>query len=171
MLFFKFKEIKILQKSLDKMEGNILLFVTNGLDNLYFLLMVLNKPSNTKYFAITYSWDNISSKFILSKKLDHIALWNGVQQKEIKEIYGAELIASSVIGSKLADRSHKFYSKMKTNTQNSKVSSRPWKQILISFIIEELVLLELEFASIFKNWPVYAKTPEKKSLKLKIPKR
>jgi hypothetical protein len=115
------KEEKEIRKILQKDSDKILIeqVKQNGLDNLYFLLMVLNKPSNTKYFAITYSWDNISSKLILSKKLDHIALWNGVQQEEIKEIYGSELIASSVIGSKLADRSHKFYSKMKTNTQNS----------------------------------------------------
>lgn len=118
MLFFRLKELTILQKSLDKMENNIFLFATNGLDNLYFLLMVLNKPINTKYFAITYSWDNISSKFILSKKLDHVALWNGVQQEELKEIYGSELIESTVIGSKMADKSHEVYSKLKTNTKN-----------------------------------------------------
>jgi hypothetical protein len=119
ILFYKFAEFTILQKNFDKMEGNIFLFVTNGLDNLYFLLMALNKPKNTKYFALTYSWDNISSKFILSKKLDHLALWNSVQQEEMKEIYGSALINSSIIGSKLADRSYEFYSKSKTSTHNN----------------------------------------------------
>lgn len=118
LLFFNLKDLKLLQQSLNNMENNIFLFVTNGLDNLYFLLMMLNKPKNTKYFAITYSWDNISSKFILSKKLDHVALWNSVQQEEMKEIYGPGFIKSSVIGSKSTDRSYKFYSRLKTNIHN-----------------------------------------------------
>jgi len=118
ILFFRFKEFKILQKCINNMDENIFLFATNGLDNLYFLLMVLNKPKNTKYVAITYSWDNISSKLILSKKLDYVALWNSVQEEEMTEIYGSKLINSSVIGSKLADRLYKLYSQSRTNIRD-----------------------------------------------------
>ena len=118
ILFLGFKDLEILQEKLDCLGENIFVFATNGLDNLYFLLIMLKKPKHIRYLSVTYSWDNISSKFILSKKLDHVALWNHTQKKELRDIYGYDIVDSTVIGSKMADRSYAFYAKQKVENQS-----------------------------------------------------
>ena len=113
IIFFGLKDHKNFIKKLRKLEKSVLVFATNGLDNFYFILNSSDKPKNLKYFAVVYSWDNISSKLLPSTKLDHLALWNYRQKQELLEIHKSEVINTSVVGSQMADRAYKFYSSKK----------------------------------------------------------
>jgi len=124
IVFWRLNDHKNLIEKLWNLEGATLLFTTNGLDNFYFIVSSLQKPKNIKYFAIAYSWDNISSKFILSQNINHLALWNFRQQREIVEIYKSNVISSSVLGSKMADRSYSFYASQKPYKSNAAISKK-----------------------------------------------
>jgi len=119
IIFFGLRDHKTFIEKLWKLEKSVLVFATNGLDNFYFILNAFDKPKNLKYFAVVYSWDNISSKLLPSKKLDHLALWNYRQKQELFEIHKSEVINTSVVGSQMADRTYKFYSGKK-NLEPSK---------------------------------------------------
>jgi len=103
------KETELLEKLLNFAGPDLLIFLDNGNNELFFLLSVMPKRAKTIYVFYVYSWDNASTKCFIPARFDYVGAWNQDQIDEIVDISRFSRRNIFVAGSLLADKSYSNY--------------------------------------------------------------
>jgi len=119
MLKFRYRKYVAFEKLLDEINPNLILLVSSGYDNLFFVLSLIS--NRARYLLVINNWDNPSSKAIIPKRFDFVALWNYEQISQITEISKKHNKNLMVLGSTTSDDAHvKYGHKINSNYQQSK---------------------------------------------------
>lgn len=110
------KEAELLEKLLDFVHPDLLIFLDNGNNELFFLLSIIPKRAKMIYVFYVYSWDNASTKCFIPDKFDYVGAWNYDQIDEINDISRFPKRNIFVAGSLLADKSYCTYNNVRRSS-------------------------------------------------------
>ncbi len=119
LLKFKYKKYLDLEKFLNQLNPSVVLLLSSGFDNLLFVLNLVQ--SQASFILVINNWDNPTSKAIIPKRFNRVAVWNFEQVAQVVQISDRNVRDLIVIGSSTADIAYNKYSNNKTlNTLKSK---------------------------------------------------
>jgi len=110
------EESELLEKLLDFVDPDLLIFLDNGNNELFFLLSIMPKRAKMIYVFYVYSWDNASTKCFIPDRFDHVGAWNHDQIDEIIDISRFPKRNIFVAGSLLADKSYSTYNNVRRSS-------------------------------------------------------
>lgn len=107
MLKFRYSRHVGFEQLIDEINPNLILLLSSGYDSMFFLLSLIKNRAS--YLLVINNWDNPSSKAIIPKKFEFVALWNYEQVSQVIKISKKQANKLTVLGSTTSDSAHNKY--------------------------------------------------------------